>query len=371
MQDVDLDDIEVVILVIAKSPNKISSAANFLSRRGWPTTVMSNLSQAIEFSSEKKPDFVLVSINHPNPAISKFSDLLSTTFGTTCVAFAENLDNTSASRLSKNLLPLKIQGQASGPNLHRGLRKILAEKLNIQLDDRGQSQERANSADRSIPVKHSNAVDGQTIVQKNEPGLTQNKGPTMIKGEDLDQSGPNRFESESISTGKYTMTKKNRRSLKDLSRNPLDKPGDVVMGESAAVAEKLKKSLFGDSPGSENSDSEIDDEDTTANKLTAADDKVDGDDSITTRRSAMGKHGQTSAQNDPGGSTSNGQQFSQSKKGSSHDQAGGHTGAVGHPGYKPESGTEKRGNEARGEGQTSAGNSASIISIVRRSTFDY
>ena len=331
MQDVDLDDIEVVILVIAKNPTKISQAANFLSRRGWPTTVMSNLSQAIEFASDQKPDFVLISINHPNPAVSKFSNLLSSTFGSTCVAFAENLDNASAARLSKNALPLKIQGQASGPNLHRSLRKILAEKLNIQLDDRGQNQERTNPSDRAVTVKGNSAADGQTVIQKNEVGATQNKGPTMIKGEEANPSGAGKFQNESISSGKYTMTKKNRRSLKELSQNPLDQPGDVVMGESAAIAERLKKSLFGDSPELESSATDSDSEDFTAEEKASPDE--DGDPSITSRRSAMGKHGQTSAQMNQQGS--NEQSSHQNTSGGSPNQSGGHSGAIGHPGYKP------------------------------------
>ncbi len=243
MQDVDLDDIEVVILVVAKTPQKISQAANFLTRRGWPTTVLSNLSQALEFASEKKPDFVLISINHGNPSIQKFAELLSGTFGATCVGFAENMDTASASRLAKASYPLKIQGQASGPNLHRSLRRILADKLNINLDDKSAPKERSESNDR-VSVKGNSAGEDQTIVQKSDPGLANKRGPTMIKGE----SAPELYEEEEeqVTSGKYTMKKKNRRSLKDISANPLDQAGDLEMGKSKELAEKLKRSLFGD-----------------------------------------------------------------------------------------------------------------------------
>jgi hypothetical protein len=306
IQDVDIDDIEVVILIVAKSPPKITQAANFLSRRGWPTTVLSNLSQAIEFATDRKPDFVLISINHPNPAIHKFSELLSSTFGSTCVGFAENNDTASASRLTKSAIPAKIQGQASGPNLHRSLRKLLAEKLNIQLDDKGQS-----TAERSASANN--------VTVKGEAGATANKGPTMIKGEAHESAADPKFENESISSGKYTMTKKNRRTLKELSQNPLDKPGDVVMGENKDLAAELKRSLFGDRP--ETAVPDVAEESETENGAgIAAPVRAEGPRSI-------------SRQTAPPESSSSSSQGPAYMPDHSAKPETGHAGAIGHPGY--------------------------------------
>ncbi len=352
MQDVDLDDIELVILVIAKNPKMISQAVNFLSRRGWPTTAIKSLSQAIEFASDKKPDLVLISINHPNPVIGKFSSLLSANFGSTCVAFAENFDNSSAARLSMNSLPLKIHGQASGPNLYRSIRKILAEKLNISLDDRGQTQERTSSSDRTVTVKGS-AGDGPTMIQESEAGATQKKGPTMVKGEEPSTAEAGKFENESISSGKYTMIKKNRRSFKELSQNPFDKPGNVVMGEPAAIAAELKKSLFGNSSEVESTESTGQDDNDSIDQTTPSD-EVNGE-SITSRRSAMGKAGQTSAQMNHQGS--NKQESNQKTPGRSQNQGGGHSGAIGHPEYNPGARPASGPNEMQ-DGRPSSGEHA-------------
>jgi hypothetical protein len=291
---VDIDDIEVVILIIAKSPPKLTQAANFLTRRGWPTTVMSNLSQAIEFATDRKPDFVLVSINHSNPAIHKFSELLSSTFGSTCVGFAENNDTSSASRLTKSAMDAKIQGQASGPNLHRSLRKMLAEKLNIHLDDKSPT-----AAERSASANN--------VTVKGEAGATANKGPTMIKGEAQESAADPKFENESISSGKYTMTKKNRRTLKELSQNPLDKPGDVVMGENKDLAAQLKRSLFGDRPEAAAAE----------NAEEASPDAAE----ITSRQTPPSSEGTSSSQ---------GPAYMPDH--SAKPEAG-HAGAIGHPGY--------------------------------------
>lgn len=368
MQDVDLDNIELVILIIAKNPNKISQAVNFLTRRGWPTTALKNLSQAIEFASDHKPDFVLISINHPNPVIGKFSSLLSTNFGSTCVAFAENFDNSSSARLLTSALPLKIQGQASGPNLHRSIRKILAEKLNISLDDRGQAQEHTSPSDSAVTVKGT-AGDGQTIIQKSEAGATQKKGPTLIKGEEPNTADAVKSESELISTGKYTMTKKNRRSFIELSQKPFDQSGNVVMGEPAAIAAELKKSLFGHSSEVESTEPESEVEKDSVDQTTPSDEENGY--SITSRRSAMGKVGQTSAQINQEGS--NKQASNQNTPGWSQKQDGGHSGAVGHPGNKhgapPGSGPEEMqgGQPSSGEHSASHGESKNQSSAQKKS----
>jgi len=343
-QEVDLDDIEVVILIIAKSPAKIGQAANFLSRRGWPATAMNNLSQAIEFATDRKPDFVLISVNHPNPAINKFCELLTSTFGTTCVAFAENNDTASSARLMKSALPMKIQGQASGPNLHRSLRKFLADKFNIDLDDKNSTPERSSGGDKNFTVK-GGANDGQTIVQKNDAGATQGKGPTTIKGEGAGTADSG-YESESVSTGKYTMTKKARRTLKELSQNPLDKPGDVVMGEEQAnLAKKLKESLFGAQPESEFVPNENDEVDSALSKdgrefgedVLTEDKNTDAEEDdgpITSRQHNGGqKPSQMSAQI-PRPSSSHNQAGNEGPGGRANSQTPGHAGAIGHPGYE-------------------------------------
>jgi len=249
-KDIDLDEIEVSILIIAKAPKTLTNTATFLSRRGWPTTAMSNLSQAIEFATDKMPDFILVSVNHPNPAISKFCDLLSNTFGTTCIAFAEGQDNVSINKLNKYHLNFKIVGQASGPNLQRSLRRILAEQLNISLDERGQPQDRSMTVTGAGPVmlKGTAASSGQTIIQKNDPGVTHNKASTLIKGEgERPAHQAQAGNTESVSSGKYTMTSTKRRRLKDIVQKNEAAGDHAPISQAHDLAAKLKNSLFGES----------------------------------------------------------------------------------------------------------------------------
>jgi hypothetical protein len=133
--EVDIDDIELDILVLAKTPQALKATSIFLARRGWSTTVMGNVSKAIEYIAEHRPDFVLISFNHASPAVARLPDLISQTFNLTCVGFMEQSDALSTQKLTQIKLRYKVFGQPSGPNFQRTIRRILGEKLNIKLDE--------------------------------------------------------------------------------------------------------------------------------------------------------------------------------------------------------------------------------------------
>lgn len=280
-QDIDLDDIELEILVIAKTPNKLNSMASFLTRRGWPTTVLGSVSQSIEFIAEKKPDFVLISLNHPNPAMAKIPDLIQGTFNLTCIGFVETFDTASQAKLNKSRMRHKIAGQPSGPTLHRSIRKILAEKLNINLDD-GKSASSSHDSENkgrdggesTVTIRGNNkAANGGTIIQKSSADFTRDQGviiqggngPGPSAGGMIQAGGDNspmsatsgmdsgevhsaiQNGSEVVSTGKYTMAKANRRSLKDITKSTASEATSATSPErQAEVLASLKKSLLGD-----------------------------------------------------------------------------------------------------------------------------
>ena len=102
---------------------------------------MNNISKAIEYISEKRPDFVLLSYDHPSPALAKLPDLIAQTFNIPCVAFVETNNNASMQKLSQLKMRHKIFGQPSGPNFQRTLRRILAEKFDVRLDDKAAHEE--------------------------------------------------------------------------------------------------------------------------------------------------------------------------------------------------------------------------------------
>lgn len=187
-QEIDLDNIEVEILIICKNVHALNQAGSFLTRRGWPTTVISDISKAVEFIAEKKPDYVLISLSHPSPSISKLPDLITQTFNTPCVGFVETNDASSSAKLNQVKVRFKMQGQASGPSIHRTLRKILAERFHIETEDKGSDNASAEkSAEGGSFTRVKGAGPGGSdgpgvIIQKSSASLMKNKGPQMIRG---------------------------------------------------------------------------------------------------------------------------------------------------------------------------------------------
>src|SRR4051812_20026668 len=87
--EIDFDSIEIAVLIVGKDLSTLSQAATFLSRRGWPSTVLTDFTKAIEHITRHQPDFVLVSANHPDQAVFNMPHAVLQAFNIDCMAFAE------------------------------------------------------------------------------------------------------------------------------------------------------------------------------------------------------------------------------------------------------------------------------------------
>ncbi len=132
LDPVDIDEIQVKVVILAKNVTALKSVAVFFRRRGWPAVIFGSLSKAVEYIQEHNPDFVLISFNHPHPSIQKVPELLNQKFAVDCIGFVEGTDAISVSSLTSAKVKHKIFGQPTGPNLYRGVRRILAEALEIK-----------------------------------------------------------------------------------------------------------------------------------------------------------------------------------------------------------------------------------------------
>lgn len=149
-QKVDIDDIEVSILIIAKNSNRVSPASTFLNRRGWPTTVTNNLGRAIEMISDTMPDFVMVSYNYNHPALAQLPDMVVGTFNLSMIGFAELMDAQTKAKLMSAKVQYRLTGQPSGPNIQRFIRKILAERYQIDSAEDEAKKDEAKESRREL-----------------------------------------------------------------------------------------------------------------------------------------------------------------------------------------------------------------------------
>lgn len=121
---------EIRILIIAKNVSNFQKAAQFLTRRGWPSDVVGNVKQAVEYVVKHRPMFVMVSFSHPNANVTKLPNLLTQTFKATCIAFGENTDPKTTARLHGCRLKHIFYGVLSGPSIHMRIKKILIDMEN-------------------------------------------------------------------------------------------------------------------------------------------------------------------------------------------------------------------------------------------------
>lgn len=178
----EIDKIELSILIIAKDKDQLESAASFLSRRGWSTTVTSSMAEAINRVVADKPKFVLVSANHPNPKIARLPSILGQAFNTKCVGFAEKSDGVSQGLLNGMKTSLKFFGQLSGPSIHRQIKKLILDEFNAAKEKSTRTYESNTSmGDDSIRVAGESGGEAIYTQHGGGPALSE-KGPGVVKG---------------------------------------------------------------------------------------------------------------------------------------------------------------------------------------------
>ena len=177
----EIDSIQLSILIIAKSKSQLEPAGLFLSRRGWPTVVTSSMSEAINTMVSKKPKFVLISANHPNPKIAKLPGVLGQAFNTRSIGFAEKGDGISQGLLNSMRTTLKFFGQLSGPSIHRQIKKVILDEVESAKDRSNASRENeSNGGQDQIRVMGEAGGGNDTYIQSG--GQSKTVGPGLLNG---------------------------------------------------------------------------------------------------------------------------------------------------------------------------------------------
>ena len=194
-EPVDIDQLEVGIFIIAKNPDQLKSSAQFLTRRGWPTNVVGNISKAIGAIVKESPDIVLISVDHPNPNVSRLPILLAQTMNTLCIGFTEDGGAISINKLNNSKFKHKFTGFPSGPSIHRFIRQTLDSMYNPQEIQAPKSKKRSGGADDSntiqvkgeksgSAIKISGEGPGSAITTKSDAGRTKLKDIQGGQGKD-------------------------------------------------------------------------------------------------------------------------------------------------------------------------------------------
>ncbi|MBT4760202.1 MAG: hypothetical protein HOO06_00770 [Bdellovibrionaceae bacterium] len=149
----DPEDMEINILMIVSDLSKQSKVGSFLERRGWPTSVTKNLGEAIQILSQTVPDFIIVSMSHNNPKITKLPIILAQTFNCRAIVFGETYDSQTTKKLNTTKCPHVMHEGMSGPSLQRRIKRIILDsrKTDIAVENKSLSMD-DNSTD-TINIK--------------------------------------------------------------------------------------------------------------------------------------------------------------------------------------------------------------------------
>jgi hypothetical protein len=169
----DLDNLVLDLIIVAKNVGPMNQAAGFLIRRGWHVRIFNSIPAAIEQISFRRPNFVLLSVNHPNPNILKFPQAVGSTFKVECVAFAETGDASAAARVASMSCPHKIQGLPTGPNLLRAMRGIVTYKVN-------EGKSGAAPADDLSAVMADLSLHFQNEIKQMVPAMPELPNPALL-----------------------------------------------------------------------------------------------------------------------------------------------------------------------------------------------
>lgn len=111
-------------LLILKSPSySASSVTHFLSNRGWTIHQADTLKECLQLLIAHKPQFLLISINHQDPAALRLGRVLGRTLPICVINFAEQDNAITKKNLDKAETPYKLHFPITGPAVERIVHK--------------------------------------------------------------------------------------------------------------------------------------------------------------------------------------------------------------------------------------------------------
>lgn len=123
------------ILILKGTHPPMEATESFLKNRDWSVFSTTDIKEAITYVAEKKPVYILISIDHPHPKITMLPQIFKQACGAVIIAFAESTSTYSEGILvGLTAADHRVFAPATGPAVERCINKHLLEK-NKRLKD--------------------------------------------------------------------------------------------------------------------------------------------------------------------------------------------------------------------------------------------
>ncbi|MDG0817840.1 hypothetical protein [Bdellovibrio svalbardensis] len=155
------------ILIIKSHVQGLGPAEGFLKNRGWDIKATANLKEALIYLVQKQPQFVMISIDHPNRKVRNLPKVLAQAFPVCVIAFSETASAANIKILTDSAAQYAIFPPITGPAIERTINKYYKDQQ-IKSGPGGRHKDsswekgRDDQQSSMIAIKGQNTVSAET-----------------------------------------------------------------------------------------------------------------------------------------------------------------------------------------------------------------
>lgn len=116
------------VFILKAHASSLAQAETFLKNRKWIVASSTNLKEALAFIITKKPQYILITADHPNKKVKVLPKMLAQAFPVSVIGFSEKSSSDSSRSLTSMGLEYNLYSPVSGPAIERIILKIRKEE---------------------------------------------------------------------------------------------------------------------------------------------------------------------------------------------------------------------------------------------------
>ena len=117
---------EQFLYVLEARPGTLRNSANYLKNRGWKIHSTTKVKEFLGLIMGSQPPFVMICIDHPNPAAANLPKLVASAFPLTkVIAFVDGASSASLTKLKTSKNEYSVYPPLSGPAVERVILRVL------------------------------------------------------------------------------------------------------------------------------------------------------------------------------------------------------------------------------------------------------
>lgn len=113
------------LLIIKSKAQSLGPVEGFLRNRDWNMKSTSNLKEALDFLINEQPQFVMISLEHPNKKVRNLAKVLASALPVCVIPFCENASTSNLKLLNESKSDYAIFPPVTGPGVERAVNKYL------------------------------------------------------------------------------------------------------------------------------------------------------------------------------------------------------------------------------------------------------